>query len=119
MIALGSVKVPASLKFLFILFLETPSADEAEVYRNIQACLEMRQSYVFRESVAPWVKEVISDPSTPKPNPNPFEFTAEGKSDVSTTIYFNARVLWYMCATDFIFFGTNFTRSTTHNFSVN
>nr|XP_016474188.1 PREDICTED: AMP deaminase-like [Nicotiana tabacum] len=60
---------------------ETPSADEAEVYRNIQACLEMRQSYVFRESVAPWVKEVISDPSTPKPNPNPFEFTAEGKSD--------------------------------------
>ncbi|OIT36843.1 PREDICTED: AMP deaminase [Nicotiana attenuata] len=60
---------------------ETPSADEAEVYRNIQACLELRQSYIFREAVAPWVKEVISDPSTPKPNPNPFEFTAEGKSD--------------------------------------
>ncbi|XP_009757740.1 AMP deaminase [Nicotiana tabacum] len=60
---------------------ETPSADEAEVYRNIQACLELRRSYVFREAVAPWVKEVISDPSTPKPNPNPFEFTAEGKSD--------------------------------------
>ena len=64
-------------------FLETPSADEAEVYRNLQVCLEMRQSYVFKEAVAPWVKEVISDPCTPKPNPNPFEFTPEGKSDVS------------------------------------
>lgn len=60
---------------------ETPSADEAEVYRNLQVCLEMRQSYVFKEAVAPWVKEVISDPCTPKPNPNPFEFTSEGKSD--------------------------------------
>lgn len=60
---------------------ETPSADEAEVYRNLQVCLEMRQSYVFKEAVAPWVKEVISDPCTPKPNPNPFEFTPEGKSD--------------------------------------
>ncbi|KAK4359352.1 hypothetical protein RND71_021581 [Anisodus tanguticus] len=60
---------------------ETPSADEAEVYRNLQVCLEMRQSYVFKEAVAPWVKEVISDPSTPKPNPHPFEFTPEGKSD--------------------------------------
>ncbi|KAM3382240.1 AMP deaminase [Capsicum galapagoense] len=60
---------------------ETPSADEAEVYRNLQVCLEMRQSYVFKEAIAPWVKEVISDPCTPKPNPNPFEFTPEGKSD--------------------------------------
>lgn len=77
------LKVPASFNLLLMQFLETPSADEAEVYRNLQVCLEMRQSYVFKEAVAPWVKEVISDPCTPKPNPNPFEFTPEGKSDVS------------------------------------
>ncbi|KAI3811845.1 hypothetical protein L1987_21577 [Smallanthus sonchifolius] len=60
---------------------ETPSADEAEVYRALQVCLEMRKSYVFRESIAPWEKEVISDPSTPKRNPNPFGYTLETKSN--------------------------------------
>ncbi|XP_024962270.1 AMP deaminase-like isoform X2 [Cynara cardunculus var. scolymus] len=60
---------------------ETPSPDEAEVYRAIQVCLEMRNSYVFRESIAPWEKEVISDPSTPKRNPNPFDYVPERKSD--------------------------------------
>lgn len=49
----------------------------------LQECLEMRKRYLFKEAVAPWVKEVISDPSTPKPNPEPFFFSPEGKSDVS------------------------------------
>ncbi|CAH1436668.1 unnamed protein product [Lactuca virosa] len=51
---------------------ETPSSDEAEVYRALQGCLEMRKSYVYREYIAPWEKQVISDPSSPKRNPNPF-----------------------------------------------
>lgn len=49
----------------------------------LQECLEMRKRYIFREAIAPWDKEVISDPSTPKPNPDPFLYTSEGKSDVS------------------------------------
>ncbi|XP_031102908.1 AMP deaminase [Ipomoea triloba] len=61
--------------------METPSPDEIDVYRNLQVCLEMRHSYVFREAVLPWEKEIISDPSTPKPNPNPFDYMSEGKSD--------------------------------------
>ncbi|PWA73079.1 AMP deaminase, putative / myoadenylate deaminase [Artemisia annua] len=60
---------------------ETPSPDEAEVYKALQVCLEMRESYVFRESIAPWEKEVISDPSTPKRNPNPFDYIPERKTD--------------------------------------
>ncbi|PKA62695.1 AMP deaminase [Apostasia shenzhenica] len=60
---------------------ETPSIDEVEVYKILQECLEMRQSYLFREEVSPWKKEVITDPSTPKPNPNPFAYAAEQKSD--------------------------------------
>lgn len=59
-----------------------PSADEAEVYGFLQKCLELRERYLFREEVAPWVDEVITDPSTPKPNPNPFSYTAEPKTDV-------------------------------------
>ncbi|KAK1376843.1 AMP deaminase [Heracleum sosnowskyi] len=60
---------------------ETPSLDEAEVFRTIQTCLEMRESYMFRESVAPWGRENIHDSSTLKPNQNPFDFTPEKKSE--------------------------------------
>ncbi|RYR48999.1 hypothetical protein Ahy_A07g035256 [Arachis hypogaea] len=52
-----------------------------EVYVVLQECLEMRKRYVFKEAVAPWDKEVISDPSTPKPNPQPFFYALEGKYD--------------------------------------
>lgn len=51
----------------------------------LQGCLEMRKSYVFREAVPPWEKEIISDPCTPRPIQNPFDHTPEGKSDVSLT----------------------------------
>ncbi|KAL9150554.1 hypothetical protein ABFS82_12G175700 [Erythranthe guttata] len=61
--------------------LEIPSLEEVDVYRSLQGCLEMRRSYVFREVVAPWEKEIISDPSTPKPIQNPFDHIPEGKSD--------------------------------------
>ncbi|KAL0316412.1 UNVERIFIED_CONTAM: AMP deaminase [Sesamum radiatum] len=60
---------------------EIPSPDEVEVYLALQDCLEMRKSYIFREAVAPWEKEIISDPSTPKPIQNPFDHFPEGKSD--------------------------------------
>ncbi|XP_015950423.1 AMP deaminase [Arachis duranensis] len=61
--------------------LESPSPDEVEAYVVLQECLEMRKRYVFKEDVAPWEKEVISDPCTPKPNPDPFFYTPEGKSE--------------------------------------
>ncbi|XP_062003474.1 AMP deaminase [Rosa rugosa] len=60
---------------------EVPSPDEIEVYVVLQECLEMRKRYVFSEAVAPWEREVISDPSTPKPNPEPFFYASEEKSD--------------------------------------
>ncbi|KAE9622240.1 hypothetical protein Lal_00032567 [Lupinus albus] len=76
-------KVPEHETFarLEVTPLEGPSPDEVEAYVVLQECLEMRKRYLFREAVAPWEKEVISDPCTPKPNPDPFFFTPEGKSD--------------------------------------
>ena len=68
---------------LSIIFSEVPSSDEEEVYMVLQECLELRKRHLFTETVAPWEKEIISDPSTPKPNPAPFSYTFEGKSDVS------------------------------------
>ncbi|KAJ4837674.1 hypothetical protein Tsubulata_013480 [Turnera subulata] len=61
--------------------MEVPSPDEVEAYVVLQECLELRKRYVFSEAIAPWEKEVISDPSTPKPNPAPFSFISEGKSE--------------------------------------
>ncbi|KAL8154253.1 hypothetical protein V2J09_012013 [Rumex salicifolius] len=60
---------------------EMPTPDEVESYMVLQKCLELRESYIFREAVASWEKEVISDPSTPKPNTNPFQYYPIGKSD--------------------------------------
>ncbi|KAI4302658.1 hypothetical protein MLD38_038379 [Melastoma candidum] len=60
---------------------EVPTPDEVDAYMILQECLELRKRYIFRETVAPWEKEIISDPSTPKPNPDPFSYFSEGKSD--------------------------------------
>ncbi|KAG9453508.1 hypothetical protein H6P81_006412 [Aristolochia fimbriata] len=60
---------------------EVPSADEAEAYLVLQECLELRESYIFREEVPPWEKEVITEPGTPKSNPNPFAYVPEKKTD--------------------------------------
>ncbi|KAI4968405.1 hypothetical protein ZWY2020_058060 [Hordeum vulgare] len=60
---------------------ETPSHDEIEAYKVLQKCLELREKYIFREEVAPWEKEIITDPSTPKPNPNPFNYEHQIKTD--------------------------------------
>ncbi|KAG8099012.1 hypothetical protein GUJ93_ZPchr0013g34202 [Zizania palustris] len=60
---------------------ETPSPDEIEAYKVLQKCLELREKYIFREEVAPWEKEIITDPSTPKPNPNPFNYEHQTKTE--------------------------------------
>lgn len=69
--------------FVVIVHLEVPSADEAELYMVLQECLGLRERYVYKEEVAPWEKEEITDPSTPKPNSNPFAYSAEQRTDVS------------------------------------
>ena len=75
---------------------ELPTPDEVESYLVLQECLELRECYVFREAIAPWEKEIISDPSTPKPNPNPFYYTPEKRSNVSflTHISISVIALW-------------------------
>nr|GFB13324.1 AMP deaminase-like [Tanacetum cinerariifolium]GFB45227.1 AMP deaminase-like [Tanacetum cinerariifolium] len=42
----------------------TPSPDEAKVYKALRICLEMRDIYVFRETIAPFTSEASSGGST-------------------------------------------------------
>lgn len=49
--------------------------------------LMLRDSYVFREKIPPWEKEEITDPGTPKRNPNPFLFKPEPKSSVGVSVF--------------------------------
>jgi len=65
---------------------ETPSPDEIEAYKVLQKCLELRERYIFKEEVAPSEKEIITDPSTPKPNPNPFNYEHQAKTEVSALL---------------------------------
>ncbi|CAM6102988.1 unnamed protein product [Calypogeia fissa] len=60
--------------------LEAPSQEEEEVCLLMQECMAMREKYVFRENAHPWEKEEITDPSTPKPNPQPFRYEPEPAS---------------------------------------
>lgn len=52
----------------------------------MQECLAMREKYVFREKVHPWNKDVLADPSTPKPNLDPFHYVSEAASKVLSSI---------------------------------
>jgi hypothetical protein len=70
------------IKWYFLFMAEIPTADEIEVFKILQKCLELRDSYLYREEFAPWEKEIINDPCTPKPNPNPFTYVPEPKSEV-------------------------------------
>ncbi|KAI5076446.1 hypothetical protein GOP47_0009040 [Adiantum capillus-veneris] len=60
--------------------IEAPSSEEEEVCRLMQECLALREKYVFREKVAPWDTETITDPSTPKRDPDPFQYEQEPAS---------------------------------------
>ncbi|GLJ38699.1 hypothetical protein SUGI_0788790 [Cryptomeria japonica] len=63
--------------------MEPPSTEEEEVCLMLQDCLQLRNKYVFRDMVAPWEREVVTDPCTPKPNPDPFVYETEEKTDHS------------------------------------
>ncbi|GAB2228716.1 hypothetical protein Droror1_Dr00022839 [Drosera rotundifolia] len=56
---------------------EVPGPDEVEAYLVLQECLGLRESYVFREQVAPWEKEVTSQSNGTKPSQSPFHSTPE------------------------------------------
>ncbi|XP_021292923.1 probable AMP deaminase [Herrania umbratica] len=55
-------------------FLDSTNVEEEEVRKMTRECLELRDNYVYREGIAPWKKEPVTEPSTPKARSHPFHF---------------------------------------------
>lgn len=50
------------------------SVEEEEVLKLIRECLDLREKYVYREEVAPWMKETISESKASDKKHDPFSF---------------------------------------------
>ncbi|XP_022775981.1 probable AMP deaminase isoform X2 [Durio zibethinus] len=50
------------------------NVEEEEVRKMVRECLELRGNYVYREEIAPWSKEPVTEPSAPKATRDPFQF---------------------------------------------
>ncbi|XWS22508.1 hypothetical protein CRYUN_Cryun29cG0042000 [Craigia yunnanensis] len=57
-----------------LLNVNSTNVEEEEVRRMVWECLELRDKYVYREEIAPWTKEPVTEPSTPKARSDPFHF---------------------------------------------
>ncbi|PHT34023.1 AMP deaminase [Capsicum baccatum] len=53
---------------------ETVSVEEEEVLKMIRECLYLREKYVYREEIAPWMKEIMSEPKASDGKHDPFSF---------------------------------------------
>ncbi|XP_009590592.1 probable AMP deaminase [Nicotiana tomentosiformis] len=50
------------------------NVEEEEVLKMIRECLDLRDKYVFREEIAPWMKENMSDSKASDKKHDPFSF---------------------------------------------
>ncbi|KAH0756259.1 hypothetical protein KY290_026529 [Solanum tuberosum] len=57
------------------------NVEEEEVLKLIRECLDLREKYVYREEVAPWMKETISESKASDKKHDPFSF---GHSEASS-----------------------------------
>lgn len=57
--------------------------EEEEVRKMIRECLDLRQNYVYREEVSPWMKAVEDDVSALEFKSDPFHFKPVEASAVS------------------------------------
>ncbi|KAM3304100.1 putative AMP deaminase [Capsicum chacoense] len=53
---------------------ESVSVEEEEVLKMIRECLYLREKYVYREEIAPWMKEIMSEPKASDGKHDPFSF---------------------------------------------
>uniref|UniRef100_A0A0V0IW86 AMP deaminase n=1 Tax=Solanum chacoense TaxID=4108 RepID=A0A0V0IW86_SOLCH len=50
------------------------NVEEEEVLKLLRECLDLREKYVYREEIAPWIKETISESKASDKKHDPFNF---------------------------------------------
>lgn len=59
------------------------NVEEEEVLKMIRECLDLRDKYVFREEIAPWMKENMSKSKASDKKHDPFSFAQFEATSVS------------------------------------
>lgn len=67
---------------------ESVSVEEQEVLKMIHECLNLREKYVFRENVAPWMK-IMEKSDLAEVKNDPFYFVPVEASSVSCSSFLN------------------------------
>ena len=62
---------------------EPTNKEEEEVRKMIRECLALRQNYLYREKVSPWMKVVEDDVDASEVKSDPFHFKPVEASAVS------------------------------------
>ncbi|KAK6922075.1 AMP deaminase [Dillenia turbinata] len=54
--------------------IKSTNAEENEVKKMLRECLDLRESYVYRENIAPWTRATVAESSQSEMNGDPFHF---------------------------------------------
>lgn len=65
---------------------DATNKEEEEVRKMIRECLELRQRYLYRENVSPWMKIAVENSSSSKMKKDPFHFEPVEASAVSHSL---------------------------------
>lgn len=69
---------------------ESLNIEDEEVRRMIRECLDLRDKYVYREEIAPWMKVTVGESSVSHVNSDPFRFVPVEATAVSCPLsYFS------------------------------
>lgn len=84
---------------------ESINPEEEEVRKLLCECLDLRNSYVYGESVAPWTKVVVAESSTSGVKTDPFYFEPVPATLVSYFLFLSVKFSTYnlLCVIYFSF----------------
>ncbi|KAK6942057.1 Ribosomal protein L7/L12, C-terminal, partial [Dillenia turbinata] len=92
-----SVAMEESLEFIVVLskiaslishdcslaIAESTNAEENEVKKMLHECLDLWESYVYRENIAPWTKATVAESSQSKMSGDPFHFDSSKATELT------------------------------------
>lgn len=75
---------------------ESRNIEEEEVLKLIRECLDLREKYVFREKVVPWMNGAVQESAISDVKQNPFNFVpveATAVSYIALPVFYHDRMI--------------------------